>query len=207
MPESSDDDKNQRLENAFSWALDHLVEDVNFGTAPILVGDPEVISVAEPVDSPLTTDLWRILDTAAGSILAVGRRGSADGPWLWVTRTSDGPLEAATLQPDLDGSSPDEASAEQVGELVLPSGRLVAGDQHSIARWGSAVAPDDGLDAQSKTGWDDPPTGRYLGLVTVVRLQPGVVCPVEILRSRGGDVHSLVVRFPQPGWVRPPTRP
>lgn len=103
-----------------------------------------------------------------------------------------GPLTEAIIQPDI---WTDEASREAVGELVLPSGRRVIGDPEAVGRWGPGVAPDDDLDLQAKTGWDEP-SPTYLGLVVVARLELGAAAGSKWLELGAVDYMGSQSRFP-----------
>lgn len=198
-----DEEKDRRLEEVLSWAVDHMADQTNFGTPLVIVGDPEVLAADLSVlAAPIGEELWRLVSLPSGNAVAVGG-GEGDGPWLLVMRSSDGPLTQAIIQPDI---WTDAASTQTVGELVLPSGRLVIGDPESVQSWGPAVAPDGDLDVQPKTGWDEP-SPTYLGPVVVVRLHPGARCRIEVARTRDGHLHAVTIAFPSPDWLPADTQP
>ena len=200
-----DDGLSKRERAVFSWAVDHCAEQVNFGVPLVVGGDPEVLASGAGALPEVAPGSWGLHELFGGLAMAVtAPPGDADGPWLTVTRTSDGPLEQAALAPTI---WTDAAAAEQVGELTTASGRLVFGDPETVARWGPAVGPDSALDIESKTGWDNPPPGHYVGLVVAVRLTPGACCPIELVTTPGGDFHALGIRFPTPAWVGTNTQP
>lgn len=201
---AADDGLSERERTVFSWAVDHFAEQVNFGVPLVVGGDPEVLAGAGELPD-LAPGSWTLERLSGGVAMAVtAPTAEADGPWLTVTRTSDGPLERAVLAPT---TWTDAGAGEQVGELTSTSGRLVFGDPDTVARWGPAVGPGTDQDIESKTGWDDPAPGHYVGLVVVVRLSPGARCPIELVTTPGGDFHALGIKFPTPGWVGINARP
>lgn len=198
------DDSDERFQRAAEWAIDHCAVQVNLNARLVVVGDPEVLWSGPVLSAAsLRGEAWAIVKLPGGDALLVDGAAGVDGPWLFVTTTSDGPLDVATLQPSI---WTDGARASTEGTLLLPSGRLVVGAPATVAAWGPAVTPDDGLSVQTKTGWDSPePT--YVGLVAVAQVAAGVTCPIEVSTTDAGELHSVSIRFPRPGWTPTSLRP
>lgn len=198
------DEKEDRFERVVSWAIDHCAVELNLDASLVVAGDPEVLSSVPPLsDASLGSEPWALVDLPVGSALLLRGDAGQDGPWLFVTTTSDGPLDAVTLQPSIWSEM---VSSSTEGALTLPSGRLVVGEPDTVAAWGPTVAPDEGLVVQTKTGWDWPePT--YVGLIAVVQVETAMSCPLEIAKTAEGGLHSVSIKFPRPRWTPSLLRP
>jgi hypothetical protein len=197
----SEDKEDDALRRAFGWAIDHCAVQIGFGTDFIVAGDPEVLSTGPPIPRDvLGDDLWTMVDLPGGLVLIVASDDDVDAPHLFITSTSDGPLDEASLRPNL---WTDEGDAAVVAELQLPSGRFVAGHPKVVAKWGPRVTPRPGVMAETVTGWDDPPPGRYIGPIAVAQLGAPATCDVAVVSARSGKgVCGISIRFPRPGWAK-----
>lgn len=197
----SEDDKDDALYRAISWAVDHCAVQIGFGTEYIVAGDPVVLATGPPIPRDvLGDDVWTMVDLPGGMVLVIASDSDADAPHLFVTATSDGPLDEASLRPNL---WTDEGDAAVVAELLLPSGRFVAGHPEVVAEWGPAVAPRTGVAAETMTGWDHPEPGRYIGPIAIAQLGAPATCDVAVVTARSGQgVCGISIRFPKPGWAK-----
>lgn len=195
------DDPDDALSRAVGWALDHCAVQIGFGTEFIVAGDPEVLATGPPIPREvLGDDVWTMVDLPGGTALVMASDDDADAPHLFVTTTSDGPLDEASLRPNL---WTDEGDAAVVAELFLPSGRFVVGHPNVVAEWGAAVAPRAGVAAETMTGWDYPPPGRYIGPIAIAEVAAPARCDVTLVGERSGNgVCGISIRFPRPGWAR-----
>jgi hypothetical protein len=197
----SEDKKDEALHRAFSWAIDHCAVQIGFGTEYIVAGDPEVLASGPPIPRDvLGDDLWTMVDLPGGLVLVIASDNDVDAPHVFITSTSDGPLDEASLRPNL---WTDEGDAAVVAELQLPSGRFVAGHPRVVAEWGPDVTPRSGVVAETVTGWDDPPPGRYIGPIAIAQLGHPATCDLVVVTARSGSgLCGINVRFPKPGWAR-----
>lgn len=194
----------ERFERVANWALDHCAAQVNLDATLVVVGDPEIIWSAPPLAADaLGGDNWALIDLPAGRVLLLKGEAREDGPWLFVTTTSDGPIGDVTIQPTIWTN---EESSATCGWVTLTSGRLVAGEPVTVRAWGPTVDVEDGEVAQSRTGYDllEP---KYVGAITVVRVPSIGACPVDVARTSDGKLHALVLRFSLPTWTPPILHP
>ena len=200
----TDDESHDRLTQVIGWALDHCAAEVNLDSELVVVGDPEVLWSAPPLSADaLGGQEWAAVDLPAGRVLCLRGDVGDDGPWMFVTTTSDGPLEQVTLQPSI---RTDAATERDAGWVTLTSGRLVVGEPGTVHAWGPAVDVDDDSIAQSRTGFDYPEQ-RYVGLIVVVRTPAVERCRVVLSATAAGGLHALSLRPPIPRWTPPILKP
>lgn len=202
---TSESDKGENLlRQAVGWIVDHLEVEANFeGVDLLLIGDPSVLADAAPVTGSYTGKPWAFVDLPKGRALAIDGPGEGDGPFVWVTRSDDGPLASVDVSPWLADSDP-EALTEDVGTIECPSGRIVVGTPESIAYWGRHVDVEDEEHlAQMRADWDVP--GRlYDSYIVVARVPERSPCRVVVAPSETGGVATVSIRFPIPDWLPPP---
>lgn len=125
------------MREAVGWAIDHVEVDSNFAGVPVLLaGDPTILASGD-LGTIQIEEPWAWIETPAGRVLAVRGPSSddADGPFMWVVASDDGPIQSAIISPNLETSS----KSTDVGPLDLPSGRLIIGSPLSIRSWGADV--------------------------------------------------------------------
>lgn len=200
---SQDRPERDVLGEAVGWAVDHVEVDSNFEGVPLLfAGDPTILNTADlaaiDVEEP-----WAWIDTPAGRVLAVRGPSSehADGPFVWVVASDDGPVESAIISPSLETSS----KSTNIGRLELPSGRLIIGSPHSIISWGAEVdvvrRPAEFRVYEDTEG---PLRDGYAVIVhAAVRGQASVVLAPG---ASPGHISSITIALPTPDWL-PPSRP
>lgn len=187
------------------WALDHVELDINFeGVSPIVVGDP-VVFAGVTLNSDLEiSSPWQWLEGAGGTALAIrGPTEDSDGPWVWVLGSDDGPLSSVEISARLETST-NPAPSQFIGNLAMPSGRLVVGSPSAVLAAGRDI------DVTSK---DRPAQFRNMdnagelirdGYIVILKAPYGNSGAVFISPSPHPDrVLGLSVKLPTPGWLPP----
>jgi len=186
------------------WAVDHVEVDANFeGVSALLVGDPQVLDDAPVTEQGLSRDAWSWLDLPLGRALLIrAPGGDADGPWVWVFGSDDGPLSSIGVSPRLEPSS-SGSEPEHVGAIRCLTGRVVIGSPASIALWGSTadVSQPDRL-AEMRVG--DAPDLLRNGYSVIARCSQGDCDVVVSPGASPGFAATIEISLPVPSWLPPP---
>lgn len=186
-----------QLWDRMSTALDYLAEEVSFGSdTPLLVYDPADASRL-PDELTLDGEPWQWLQTGSSNALLFDGIGEGEGPYVWVFRTSDGPLDKIVIRQDLTPVI--EQAEEFIGTLTTRSGRLGLAWPRDARAWGADLAPTHGQDARVET--HRPGTEEeFPGTALAVQLPRPAECGVYAHRTDGRLV-AIDIILPRPGWA------
>ena len=93
------------IQRLVGWAVDHVEADANFeGEPSLLIDDPELAAAAALLaESDLEDRPWKWIDLDTGRLILLrGISRDADGPWVWVLGSDDGPLSSIAISPALE---------------------------------------------------------------------------------------------------------
>jgi hypothetical protein len=192
------------LAQVVSWVMGHVEVDANFeGVSNLIVGDPTVLERTELPESIEVSWQWLPGERTGVAVRAPG--GEADGPFVWVLGTDDGPVASVQISPELRRAARG-ASPRLVGEIDAPSGRVVIGNRASVRLWGPAVDLEERPVAEFRVARETHALIRD-GYIIVVRLVEPGACEVFIEdATEPGEIAGLTIRAPRAAWL-PRQRP
>lgn len=180
-----------------SDAVDHLAEEVSFGSdAAMLVYDP---ADARHLSDQLSLDNkpWLWVPTGSTKALLFDGSGEDEGPYVWVLRTSDGPLDVITIRNEL---FPVVGRADEyIGTIQSRSGSIGLAWPEVAREWGDDLRLDAGVDASVMT-YRPRTAEEFPGMALAVQLPGAAECGVYVHRTDGRLV-AIDIVLPRPGWA------